>query len=74
MIGGLGTGWDWQAEQAQLNAMGEQGWELVTTIIKTTDGQPVTYHYFRREKPEHDDRSEGAHAPHGSQAQGSGRS
>jgi hypothetical protein len=55
VVGGLGNEWDIQAEQAQLNEMGQQGWELVAVIVKPLKGTPATFYYFRREIREHDD-------------------
>lgn len=53
VVGAMGTNWDIETEQAQLNAMGEQGFELVSTVIKPDPSKShrhLCFHYFKREK------------------------
>ena len=52
MVGCLDNGWGCDAEQAQLNKMGQMGWELVAVVTKTAQGKPCTVYYFRREQEE----------------------
>jgi hypothetical protein len=54
MIGGLGCGWKPEDEQAQLNEVGQRGWELVAGIVRVGNGVPCTLHYFRKEIQDHD--------------------
>ena len=48
MVGGLG-GWEPEDEQAHLNELGQQGWELVAVLNKPTAvGRMLTYYYLKR--------------------------
>ena len=62
LVGALGNKWNAEDEQAQLNEMGAQGWELVAVIVKPLDGHPSTFYYFRREIRD-DDSSDVENAP-----------
>ena len=49
LVGGLGLDWSPQDEQAQLNELGQQGWELVSVAVKEDSKSRVcTFFYFRR--------------------------
>ena len=51
MVGGLGVKWKPEDEQAQLDELGEQGWELVSVITRPDPhGRPCCYYYLRRDK------------------------
>ena len=59
MVGGMGVKWKPEDAQAQLNELGEQGWELIAVLIRPDpDGRLCSYFYLRREK--HEMKSENA--------------
>lgn len=51
MVGVLDEKWNFEQEQAQLNKLGERGWELVCILQRRgPKGEPCLYYYLRREK------------------------
>jgi hypothetical protein len=50
LVGALGVDWPPESEQAQLNELGAQGWELVSVVSRVEPaGKPCVYYYLRRE-------------------------
>ena len=53
MVGGMDVKWKPEDEQAQLNELGEQGWELVSVVVRPDhNGRLLSYFYLRREQLE----------------------
>ncbi len=48
MVGQMSNNWEPADEQAQLNAAGNNGWELVSVLNRKMDGREITTYYFKR--------------------------
>jgi hypothetical protein len=49
MVGALDAKWKVEDEQAQLNELGQKGWELISIVTRPgPDGRPCVYYYLRR--------------------------